>query len=192
MKAKSCYALVDYLSAWAGLGTAGQKGSKRMNLVVKIALAGFVASIGFGPVSSFAQDTSCTCTTPYPGAANSIGSIGRANGDVMVSQAAGYGPAKAGNALDFGSRVVVGAKGLASVNVGGCNLDVPANSSLDISRVENNICLRVLGTEHTAQIGQSDNDNRSLTPLFIFGGMVGAAGILAATQDDDDGGAVSR
>ena len=82
-----------------------------MNVIVKSALAGFVASIGFGPVSSFAQDASCTCTTPYQGAANSIGSIGRANGDVMVSQAAGYGPAKAGNALDFGSRIVVGAKG---------------------------------------------------------------------------------
>ncbi|MER8928889.1 hypothetical protein [Mesorhizobium sp. M0312] len=161
-----------------------------MNLTVKIALAGFVASVGFGPVSSFAQDTSCTCTTVYRGAANSIGSIGRANGDVMVSQAAGYGPAKAGNALDFGSRLVVGAKGSASVSVGGCNLDVPANSSLDISRVENNICLRVLGSEHTAQI--PPDNNRSNTPLFIFGGMVGAAGILAATQDDDDGGAVSR
>ncbi|MER9670144.1 hypothetical protein [Mesorhizobium sp. M0203] len=162
-----------------------------MNLTVKIALAGFVASIGFGPVSSFAQDTSCTCTTPYQGAANSIGSIGRANGDVMISQAAGYGPAKAGNALDFGSRVVVGARGSASVNVGGCNLDVPANSSLDISRVENNICLKMLGSEHTAQI--APGGNRSNTPLFIFGGMAGAAGILAATQDDDDGnGGVSR
>ncbi|RWO20445.1 MAG: hypothetical protein EOS08_21485 [Mesorhizobium sp.] len=168
-----------------------------MNLTVKVALAGFVASIGFGPVSSFAQDASaqdasCTCTTPYQGAASSIGSIGHANGDVMVSQAAGYGPAKAGNALDFGSRIVVGAKGAASVNVGGCSLDVPANSSLDISRVENNICLKVVGSEqtaaavsseHTGQIPPGDN-NRSNTPLFIFGGMVGAAGILAATQDD--------
>ncbi|MCF6118018.1 hypothetical protein L2449_14135 [Mesorhizobium muleiense] len=166
-----------------------------MNLTVKVALAGFVASIGFGPVSSFAQDASCTCMTPYQGAASSIGSIGQANGDVMVSQAAGYGPAKAGNALDFGSRIVVGAKGAASVNVGGCNLDVPANSSLDISRVENNICLKVVGSEqtaaavsseHTGQIGAGGN--RSWVPLGIFAGMAGAAGILAATQDDGDGG----
>ncbi|RWM80999.1 MAG: hypothetical protein EOR81_07480 [Mesorhizobium sp.] len=166
-----------------------------MNVIVKSALAGFVASIGFGPVSSFAQDTSCTCTTPYQGAANSIGSIGRADGDVMVSQAAGYGPAKAGNALDFGSRVVVGAKGSASVNVGGCSLDVPANSSLDISRVENNICLKVLGpeqtaagvsSEHTGQIAPGAAANSRL-PLFIFGGMAGAAGVFSATQDDGDG-----
>ncbi|UVC19163.1 hypothetical protein IHQ72_28650 [Mesorhizobium onobrychidis] len=171
-----------------------------MNVIVKSALAGFVASIGFGPVSSFAQETPCTCTTPYQGAANSIGSIGHANGDVMVSQAAGYGPAKAGNALDFGSRIVVGARGSASVNIGGCNLDVPANSSLDISRVENNICLKVVGSEQTAAVGVSPEHTgqiapggaRSNTPLFIFGGMGLGAGVLAATQDDGDGGAVSR
>ncbi|RWO01702.1 hypothetical protein [Mesorhizobium sp.] len=175
-----------------------------MNLTVKVALAGFAASIGFGPVSSFAQDASaqdasCTCMTPYQGAASSIGSIGQANGDVMVSQAAGYGPAKAGNALDFGSRIVVGAKGSASVNVGGCNLDVPANSSLDISRVENNICLKVAGSEQRAAVGVSPEHtgqiaaggNRSWVPAGIFLGMAGAAGILAATQDDDDGGSVS-
>jgi hypothetical protein len=169
-----------------------------MNLLVKSALAGFIASIGVGPVSSFAQDTPCTCTTVYQGAANSIGFIGRANGDVMVSQAAGYGPAKAGNVLDFGSRVVVGAKGSASVNVGGCNLDVPANSSLDISRIENNICLKVVGSEQTAAVGVSPEHtgqiapggNQSNTPLFLFGGMAAAAGVLAATQDDNNG--VSR
>lgn len=169
-----------------------------MNIVVKSALAGFVASIGFGPVSSFAQDASCTCTTVYQGPANSIGSIGRADGDVMVSQAAGYGPAKAGSALDFGSRVVVGARGSASVNVGSCNLSVPANSSLDISRVENNICLKVVGSEQTAAAGVSSEHtgqigpggNRSFIPLGIFAGMAGTAGILAATQDDDNG--VSR
>lgn len=171
-----------------------------MNLMVKSVLAGFVASIGFGPVSSFAQDASCTCTTTYQGTASSIGSIGRADGDVMVSQAAGYGSAKAGGALDFGSRVVVGARGSASVNVGGCNLDMPANSSLDISRVENNICLKVVGSEQTAAVGVSPEHTgqiapggaRSNTPFFVFGGMAGAAGILAATQDDDEGGAVSR
>ncbi|RWI10179.1 hypothetical protein [Mesorhizobium sp.] len=171
-----------------------------MNVIVKSALAGFVASIGFGPVSSFAQDAPCTCTTAYQAAAKSIGSIGRANGDVMVSQVAGYGPAKAGSALDFGSRIVVGARGSASVNVGGCNLDVPANSSLDISRVENNICLKVVGSEQSAAVGVSPEHTgqiapggaRSNTPLFIFGSMGLGAGVLAATQDDGDGGAVSR
>ncbi|MER8461009.1 hypothetical protein NKH82_28970 [Mesorhizobium sp. M0915] len=157
-----------------------------MNLVFKSALAGFVALVGLAPVSSFAQDASCTCATAYQGA-NPIGSIGHVNGNVMVSQVAGYGPAQAGGALDFGSRVVVGAKGSASVNVGGCNVSVPANSTLDISRVEDKICLNVLGSEHTAQTGNSTGTSNNNTPLFIFGGMALGAGILAATADKDHG-----
>ncbi|MER8639789.1 hypothetical protein [Mesorhizobium sp. M1365] len=155
-----------------------------MNFVLKNVLAGFVASVGFVPVSSFAQDASCTCATAYSGV-NPIGSLGHVNGDVIISQVAGYGPAKAGGALDFGSRVVVGAKGSASVQVGGCNLSVPANSTLDISRVENKICLNVLGSEQTAQTDNSNN--KSNVPLLIFGGMAVGAGILAATADKDHG-----
>ncbi|MER8370183.1 hypothetical protein [Mesorhizobium sp. M1378] len=155
-----------------------------MDLVVKSALAALVVLAGFAPVSSFAQDASCTCATAYNGV-NPIGSLGRVNGDVMISQVAGYGPAKAGGALDFGSRVVVGAKGSASVQVGGCNLSVPANSTLDISRVDNKICLNVLGSEKTAQTGNTNSNNN--TPLFIFGGMALGAGILAATADKDHG-----
>ncbi|MER9234972.1 hypothetical protein NKI56_23215 [Mesorhizobium sp. M0622] len=154
--------------------------------VFKSALAGFVALLGFTPVSSFAQDASCTCATAYQGA-SPIGSLGHVNGDVMISQVAGYGPAQAGGALDFGSRVVVGAKGSASVNVGGCNLSVPANSTLDISRVENKICLNVLGSEQTAQTGNSTGTSNNNTPLFIFGGMALGAGLLAATADKDHG-----
>ncbi|MER9051665.1 hypothetical protein NKH89_31310 [Mesorhizobium sp. M0923] len=161
-----------------------------MNLIVKSALAGFVVLAGFAPVSSFAQDGSCTCATAYTGV-NPIGSIGNVNGDVMVSQVAGYRPAQAGGALDFGSRVVVGGKGSASVNVGSCNLSVPANSTLDISRVENKICLNVLGSEHTAQTGNSTGASNNNTPLFIFGGLALGAGVLAATADKDHGHAVS-
>jgi hypothetical protein len=161
-----------------------------MNLVVKTALAVFVASIGFGPVSSSAQDASCSCATASQGPANPIGSIRSADGDVMVSQMAGYGPAKAGNALDFGSRVVVGAKGTASVLVGGCKLEVPANSSLDISRLGNNICLRLIGSEHTAAIPPSGGGGGFGTPEAIFAGALLTSGVLAATQDDDNG--VSR
>ncbi|MER8871739.1 hypothetical protein NKI04_17695 [Mesorhizobium sp. M0814] len=159
-----------------------------MNLVLKSALAGVVVLAGFAPVSSFAQDGSCTCATAYNGV-NPIGSLGSVKGDVMISQVAGYGPAQAGGALDFGSRVVVGSKGSASVQVGGCNVSVPANSTLDISRVENKICLNVLGSEKTAQTGNTNSTN--YTPALIFGGMALGAGVLAATADKDHGHAVS-
>jgi hypothetical protein len=161
-----------------------------MNLVIKTALAVFVASIGFGPVSSFAQDTSCSCATAYQGPAAPIGSIRSADGDVMVSQTAGYGPAKAGNTIDFGSRVVVGGNGAASVLVGGCKLEVPANSSLDISRVGDNICLKLVGSEQTAAIQPSSGGGGFGAPEGIFAGALLASGVLTATQDDDSG--VSR
>lgn len=161
-----------------------------MNLVVRSALVGVVALIGFGSGSSFAQDASCSCATAYHGPANPIGSISRANGDVMVSQAAGYGAAKVGGALDFGSRIVVGAKGSASVRVGDCSLNVPANSSLDISRVENNICLKIVGMEQTSAIKPSDAAGGFGPPEEIFSGALLATGVLAATQNNDNG--VSR
>ena len=160
-----------------------------MNLVMKSALAGFVAAVALAPVSSFAEEAACNCATPYQGSASAIGSILRVDGDVMVAQAAGYGPAKAGGALDFGSRVVVGPKGGASVRVGGCNLDVPANASLDISRVENNICLRVVGSEQRAAI-PSNGAGGFGPPEIIFSGALLTSGVLAATQDDGNG--VSR
>ncbi|WP_136621048.1 MULTISPECIES: hypothetical protein [Mesorhizobium] len=161
-----------------------------MKLVLKTVLAVFVASLGLGSVSSFAQDASCSCVTAYQGPAAPIGSIHSADGDVMVSQTAGYGPAKAGNALDFGSRVVVGAEGTASILVGGCNLDVPANSSLNISRLGNNICLKLVGSEHTAAIQPSGGGGGFGAPEAIFAGALLTSGVLAATQDDDNG--VSR
>ncbi|MBZ9744890.1 hypothetical protein LB516_06485 [Mesorhizobium sp. CO1-1-7] len=162
-----------------------------MNLIVRTVVVGFVVSVGFGSAPAFAQKASCSCATAYHGASNPVGSIVSVNGDVMVSQAAGYGPAKAGNMLDSGSRVVVGAKGSASVAVGGCNLDVPASSSLDVSRVEGNICLKLVGSEQTAAIQQSGGAVGGFgPPEGIFSGALLATGVLAATQDDDS--AVSR
>ncbi|MER9368114.1 hypothetical protein NKI66_19165 [Mesorhizobium sp. M0518] len=108
----------------------------------------------------------------------------------MVSQTAGYGAAKVGSALDFGSRVVVGAKGAASVLVGGCNLEVSANSSLDVSRLGDDICLKLVGSEQTAAIQPSGGGAGFGPPETIFAGALLTSGVLAATQDDDNG--VSR
>ncbi|ODT31282.1 hypothetical protein [Mesorhizobium sp. 65-26] len=166
-----------------------------MKLIVKGVLAGLVAFIGFGPVSSFAQDASCGCATAYRGPGNPVGSIRQVQGDVAVSQAAGYDSAKVGSALDFGSRVVVGPKGSALVQSGGCNVAVPANSSLDISRVGDKVCLKVLGSEQTAAVPGASNQSggggfKFGPPEAIFAGALITSGVLAATQDDDNG--VSR
>lgn len=170
-----------------------------MNLFVKTALTGFVAVIGFGSASAFAQDTFCSCATAYRASTNGIGSILNVRGNVVVSQPAGYESAKAGNGLDLGSRVVVGAKSSASVQVGDCRLSVPSNSSLDISRVESKICLRLEGSEQQAagnvgvsseQTGAIEDTRKLGVPEALFAGMGVTAGVLAATQNDDNG--VSR
>jgi hypothetical protein len=156
-----------------------------MNSIVKCALAALVASVGVAPVSAFAQDASCSCATAYRGPANPIGSVLKASGDTMLSQAAGYEPAKSGNVLDFGSRVVVGPKGSALVQVGDCNVSIPPNSSLDISRVEDRICLKVIGSEQTAAIPDNGRRPRFGFPEAFFAGALLTTGVLAATQDDD-------
>lgn len=162
-----------------------------MNLVLKNALTGFVVLIGLGPVSAFAQDAACSCTTAYQGAAGAIGSVSRVSGDALISQAAGFDVAKVGSSLGFGSRVVVGPRGSASVQVGSCSLDVPANSSLDISRVGGNICLKL---DQSAQSAKAENSGGGVggfgPPEAMFAGALLTSGVLAATQNDDNG--VSR
>lgn len=160
-----------------------------MNLVVKGVLAGLVAFVGIGPVASFAQDASCGCVAAYRGPGNPVALIGQVKGDVVVSRAAGYDTAKVGDGLDFGSRVVVGPKGLAVVRAGSCNVRVSANSSLDISRAGDKVCLKVLGSERTAAVPESSRGGgfRFGPPEAIFAGALITTGILAATQDDDSG-----
>lgn len=159
-----------------------------MKLIVNGVLAALVACVGLGPVASFAQDVSCGCATAYRGPGNPVGSIRQVTGDVAVSQAAGYDSAKVGGALDFGSRVVVGPKGAAVVQSGGCKVNVPANSSLDISRVGDKVCLKVLGSEQTAAVPGSSNQGggggfKFGAPEAIFAGALLTTGVLAATQD---------
>ncbi|MFA6031723.1 MAG: hypothetical protein WC889_02350 [Myxococcota bacterium] len=160
-----------------------------MNPIVKSALAGLVVFVGLGAASAFAQDSSCTCATAYRGPGLPVGSISQVTGDVVMSQVAGYDSAKPGNALSLGSRVVVGPKGSALVQAGGCSLAVPANSSLDISRVGNNICLKVQGPGQAAdsQTTGSVRRFRFGFPEAFFAGALITTGVLAATQDDDKG-----
>lgn len=143
-----------------------------------IALAGIVSSIGI--VSARADDAvqkpSCVCTASYSGN-GPAGSVRHVKGDVTVSQAAGYGPAKEGDALELGNRVMVG-NGSASVRVGSCRIDVPTNSTLDITRKGENICLALAGESASGTGGLG-------LPAALFGGGLAVGGIIALTHGDD-------
>ncbi len=152
-------------------------GSRRMRFVVSFALAGIV---GLGAVgSALADDTvqkpSCTCQTAYDGG-NPVGSIRHVKGDVTVSRTTGFLPAKAGDPLDLGSRVMASANASAFVRVGGCSIEVPAGSNLDVSSDGQNICLSV-GGEKQAAAGSFN------LPAALLGGGLIAGGIIAATHD---------
>lgn len=157
-----------------------------MKLSAKSALAGIACSIWIGPVlaDDAAQKPPCACATAYR-EGEPVGSIRQVSGDVTVSQVVGFGPAKAGAALDLNSRVMVGAKGFAAVRIGTCNISVPANSNLDVSRDGKNICLLVGNTAQAA--GAS---GFRLPAAIIGGGALLAGGIIASTHNDDNG--VSR
>lgn len=148
-----------------------------MRFAAKAAL--FVA-VGLICVDQALAET-CTCSTAYKG--SSIGSIGQVKGEVLISQAAGYGPAKSGDALNIGSHVNVGKKASASVVVGSCKLDLSANASLDISLADGQICVKLQDFEQSEGVVQP----RSYLPAALLGGGLLIGGLILATQDDDHG-----
>lgn len=152
-------------------------GSRRMRSVVKIALAAVVGLGGIG--SALADDTvqkpSCTCQTAYDGS-NPVGAIRHVKGDVTVSRTTGFSPAKAGDSLELGSRVMASANASASVRVGGCSIEVPAGSNLDVSGDGQNICLSVDGEKQAAA------GSFSLPAALLGGGLI-VGGVIAATHD---------
>lgn len=149
-----------------------------MKLAAVIVLGGIIGAAGIAPVwaEDAVQKPSCVCTATYSGN-GPVGSVRHVKGDVTVSQSSGYSPAKPGDPLDFGSRVMVG-NGSASVAVGTCNISVPANSNLDIAQSGGNICVALAGPQAsgTASLG---------LPAALFGGGLAVGGIIALTHDND-------
>lgn len=157
-------------------------------LAVSVALAGVSPVAVFAPVAAQAQDVSeCACLTAFQGQRMSVGKIISTQGDVRISQAAGYAPGEKDAALSIGSRILVGPKSSAQFQVGAtCNISVTQNSTADISRVQENICVKLLMPEVTASYGQQGPDDGTgggtggvNVPLLMFG--VAATTAVTAT-----------
>lgn len=165
-------------------------------LAVSVALAGVSPVALFAPGVALAQDVSeCACVTAFQGQNMSVGKIVATQGDVRISQAAGYAVGEKDAALSIGSRIMVGPKSSAQFQVGStCNISVTQNATADISRVQDNICVKLLMPEVTASYGQQgpDGDDNGGTggvnvPLVMFG--IAATTALATTiveAIDDD------
>jgi hypothetical protein len=141
---------------------------------------------------AMAQDASeCACVTAYQGVGAPTGSVVSSEGDVKISQAAGYSDATTNSPLSFGSRIVVGAQSAARLKVGAdCNVSVGQNSMADISRIGDNICVRVRTPETTASFGL-DGNTRFGAPEIIFGLAAGASFAGFVFDDKEDSACVS-
>ena len=140
----------------------------------------------------------CACSVPMTVGAAPLGSLTEVNGNVMVTQAAGYVAAQEGTGLLPGSRVVLGADASATLRVGqDCALDLLANSTATLLASGEQLCVQVAAPQTTARsstlvspqstFGQSteDDDDDDTVPLAIFGTAV-AGSIIGALLDDED------
>ncbi len=162
-------------------------------LAVSVALAGVSPVAVFAPLAAQAQDVSeCACLTAFDGQRMSVGRIISTQGDVRISQAAGYAPGEKDAALTIGSRILVGPKSSAQFQVGStCNISVTQNSTADISRVQENICVKLLMPEVTASYGQQGSTDAPPAgvnvPLVMFTTAAATAlttTIVEAVEDD--------
>jgi hypothetical protein len=164
------------------------------NLLVGTFLA-LTAGVSFAAAQ---EAPTCACAVPMTVGSAPLGSLTDVNGNVMVTQAAGYVAAQEGAGLQAGSRVVLGADASATLRVGqGCTLDLLPNSSATLLAMDQQLCVQVATPQTTAgsstmvspqtTYGQAtDGDGDDRLPLAIFGTAVVGAGAAALLEDDDD------
>ena len=180
---------------------------RRSNLVVGTLLA-LAASASFAAAQ---EAPACACAVPMTVGSTPLGSLTDVEGNVMVTQAAGYAAAQEGTGLQPGSRVILGADASATLRIGeACALDLIANSTATLLPTDGQLCVQLATPQTTARsstlvspqstYGQStvnDNDCRLLNdadddsdclPLLLFGTAAVGAGIGAALDDKGGGG----
>lgn len=164
-----------------------------------------LAAAPTAPVIAFAQEAtpSCMCPVALTQSSAAVGSIASLSGSVLVSHTASFVAAEQNAPLSAGSRVVTGNKSSARLLVGGCSVDLGANSSATIVRQEQQLCVRVLDQQKTAAVGGQTLDSRQAqygqsgptngsrfgAPEGLAAGAflgAGGAALLDNKDDDDD------
>lgn len=139
----------------------------------------------------------CTCKTTVASEvqSKSIGSLSGVSGDVFVSRPQGFAEATPGDRLSVDSKVIIGVKSSASMQVGSCALSAPEDSTVGFSYSQGKICLRVVKTfDETIAAGAHGQDANGVDCLdpSIAPGCVGVAttvvgvtvgGIIAASDN---------
>ncbi len=174
---------------------------------MKVALACAFGIQTLAGVSAFAQTApgsqNCTCAT----SSQAAGTITSIKGNVLVSQANGMRPAPVGSPLGSQSRIIVGSAGSATIGLGGCKLSIAGNSQAVVSRIGNQLCVKVESLVITPVHSQPEPPvNEPVPPAHepvttppstgsSFGPLVagvaaigGGIGLVIALTDGDGGG----
>ena len=135
------------------------------------------------PAAALAQ-SDCTCLLAPP-ASGPVGSISQANGEIFLTGAGGFESGGVGSAINPGDVVSTGASSTASLALGGnCNIALGPSSTVTISPVGENLCVRV--TEDVLATGGDGGAGGGMTVgLVAAGAIVGTAAVVVGLGLND-------
>lgn len=146
---------------------------------------GYTATAATINLSAAVERGPCECIVPESLPGTPLGSITGVseNGDVTISQIAGYVRAINGDGLMPGTRVIVGAQSWASVRLGeNCQIVVPESSTLRIDPVQGGQCAWY--KEPKAPVATTNSNLYTVVGgVVVVGGLIGGA-IALSTGDD--------
>jgi hypothetical protein len=139
--------------------------------VVVVSAAGSFVGV---PSAALAQ-SDCACVLAPP-ASGPVGAISQANGNVFVTGASGLEGGGVGTPVGPGDVVSTGGSSSASLSLaGGCNIAIGPSSTVSITPVGQNLCVRVteevLGTR-----GEGGGGNTA--GLVAGGAIAGTAAVI--------------
>jgi len=157
--------------------------------------AGFCVAMSLGAGAAFAQDCGCTVPLSSLPSGQAIGQLSSVSGPVNVLSGDGWVSAASGTPLFVGSQIETGAGAVASLAVGGCSLNIGAQSAAALITANQALCVSVSSTapvttpeaNPAATTGSAASTGASTTALAIAGGgALAVVGIVAASTGDDD------
>ncbi|MDN2583035.1 hypothetical protein [Aquibium sp. ELW1220] len=150
-----------------------------MRITSTLNAAVMAAGMTFAAGAAFAQDQVCKCVVSAT--ANIIGKVESVEGNVRISQAAGFSPVQDETALQKGATIIVGANSSTRLLLGNdCRVELGANQSMTlVAQDSGNICAAV----------RNEAPPTGNTTAAAVGALAGTAllvgGVIVFSQDDD-------
>lgn len=156
-------------------------------LVAAVSVSLFLIS-GTAPAQDAQQ---CACLLPAAGAGVPVGEIKAVDGDVMMSQPAGYSAPLKGMPIALGSRIVVGANSSASLLFGGnCPVEMSAGTIAKIDPSQAGVCVSVdrpvVAEPVVEEVTAPESSNGLLLGVLTAAAVGGGVALVISTDDGDE------